>query len=495
LYGEHRGGSQRDERLIRKGASTAEVAFEFRHGETLYRIRRTVFRRPRRAGGATIVKEVQAAEWDEPEQAWRPLPDTGNETGLRAWVDRRLQMSAEAFCSTVLLQQGKADRLLTVDPQKRFDVLAKLLDLDVYQRLAGRAADRRRTATANAHAIEVQLAATTEVSADALHEARDIADERAGAARTAEQERTRVQAILVGAQTVANLNQAAGDARRQLDTLEEILAAGDRIRADLAELDKTRTALEPVRLAAAGHDQEADEADRTQQAIDLEARAADADRADAGRADAEAERDAAQSRYELLVRHVPLLDRLVGCAAEAACRRQAANDAGDPEVRARQVHEAEAVEHDAAAARRTAADTKQAAGEARSERIGHRHVLDGQLKARQSLEGEGTCSRCGQPVTAEHLARELAELKAAIATADAGITDAQATIDQVAADLTATERTEAEAGQACQRARSALAAAQTAASEAATAERAYTTAAAGVGTLPEAWRAEVDDAE
>jgi len=501
LYGEHRGGSQRDERLIRKGASTAEVAYEFRHGGTLYRIRRTVFRRPRRAGGATIVKEVQAAEWDEAEQAWRPLPDTGNETGLRAWVDRRLQMSAEVFCSTVLLQQGKADRLLTVNPQIRFDVLAKLLDLEVYQRLAGRAADRRRAATADAHAIEVQLATTTEVTADALREAREVADERVSGARAAEQERGRAQAIQAGAQTVANLNQVAGGARRQLHALEEVLAAGDRIRADLAELDQARTALEPVRLAASdldaatGHDQEADEADRAQQAIDLDALAADAARANAGRADAEAERDAAQSRYEVLVRHVPLLDRLVGCAAEAARRRQAANDAGDPEECARQVQEAEAVEQAAATSRRAAADTKQAAVEARSERVGHRHVLAGQLEARQSLEGEGTCSRCGQPVSAEHLARELTELEAAMATADAGIADAQATIDQVASDLTAAERAEAEAGQAYQGARSALAVAQTAASEAVIAERAYATAAAAVATLPEAWRAVVDDAE
>lgn len=501
LYGEHRGGSQRDERLIRKGASTAEVAFEFRHGGTLYRIRRTVFRRPRRAGGATIVKEVQAAEWDEAEQAWRPLPDTGNETGLRAWVDRRLGMSAEVFCSTVLLQQGKADRLLTVNPQVRFDVLAKLLDLEVYQRLAGRAADRRRAATADAHAIEVQLAATTEVSADALREAREVADERVGAARAAEQERGRAQAILAGAQTVANLNQAAGDARRQLDALEEVLAAGDRIRADLAELHRVRAALEPVRLAAsdldaaAGHDQAAEEADRAQQAIDLDALAAEADRANAGRADAEAERDAAQSRYEVLVRHVPLLDRLVGCAAEAARRRRAANDAGDPEEGARQVQEAEAVEQAAVAARRVAADTKQAAVEARSERVGHRQALAGQLEARQSLKGEGNCSRCGQPVSAEHLARELTELEAVIATADAGIADAQATIVQAAGDLDAAERAEAEAGQACQRARSAVAVAQTAASEAVIAERAYATAAAAVATLPEAWRAVVDDAE
>ena len=291
LYGEHRGGSQRDERLIRKGASSAEVSFEFRHGGTLYRIRRTVYRRPKRAGGATIVKEVQAAEWDEAEQAWRPLPDTGNERGLRAWVDWRLGMNSEVFCSTVLLQQGKADRLLTVDPRQRFDVLAKLVDLEVYQRLADRAADRRRAATADARAIEVQLAATTEVTVDMLQEAQQVADRRAGAVRAAEQERATAQAILAGARTVAKLNQAADDARRQLDKLEEVLAAGDRIRAELAKLDQARAALQPVRLAAAdldaaaGHDREAEEADHALQAIDLDALTADTDRAAAaGRA-------------------------------------------------------------------------------------------------------------------------------------------------------------------------------------------------------------------
>jgi DNA repair protein SbcC/Rad50 len=498
LYGEHRGGSQRDERLIRKGASTAEISFEFRHGGTLYRIRRTVYRRPKRAGGATIVKEVQAAEWDEAEQDWRPLPDTDSERGLRAWVDQRLRMSAEVFCSTVLLQQGKADRLLTVDPQKRFDVLAKLLDLEIYQRLAGRAADRRRVANANAQAIEVQLGATIEVNADTLQQARVVAEECTGAARATEQERARAQAILAGAKTVANLNQAAGEARRQLDELQEVLAAGDQIRAELAELDQARAALEPIRLvavdldAAAGHDRAAEEADHARQTIDLDALAADADRAAAGRADAEAEYEAAQSRYELLARHVPLLERLVGCAAEATRRRR---DAGDPEVCARELQEAETAERKAAATRRSAADNKQAAAEARSQRVGHREGLVDQLQARRSLEGEGTCSRCGQPVTAEHLTRELTDLEAAIATADAAIAAAQVDIDRATPELTAAEEAETEATTACQRARSALTVAQTAAREAADAERAFAAAAAAAEALPEAWLVAVDDAE
>ena len=50
LYGEHRGGNQHDNRLIRKGATTAEVAFEFIQSGNLYRVERSISRRTGRHG-------------------------------------------------------------------------------------------------------------------------------------------------------------------------------------------------------------------------------------------------------------------------------------------------------------------------------------------------------------------------------------------------------------------------------------------------------------
>ena len=76
LYGEHRDGSQRDARLIRRGAASCEVTFEFRSDGKLYRVRRTVGR----ARGKSVIepKTRQAALYDEAEKAWVLPPEASS---------------------------------------------------------------------------------------------------------------------------------------------------------------------------------------------------------------------------------------------------------------------------------------------------------------------------------------------------------------------------------------------------------------------------------
>jgi exonuclease SbcC len=54
----------------------------------------------------------------------------------------------------------------------------------------------------------------------------------------------------------------------------------------------------------------------------------------------------------------------------------------------------------------------------------------GQLVARQQARGEAVCSRCGQPVDPEHIARELRDAEAAVAEATERLTEAQAGHEQ-----------------------------------------------------------------
>src|SRR6266508_3903342 len=87
LYGEHRGGRQHDNRLIRKGATTAKVTFEFRHGGQRYKIERTETHKTSRSGAPRPdAKGVHAAVWDDAEQAWLAVPDTDRPTELESWV-------------------------------------------------------------------------------------------------------------------------------------------------------------------------------------------------------------------------------------------------------------------------------------------------------------------------------------------------------------------------------------------------------------------------
>jgi len=137
LYGEHRGGGQRDERLIGQGCDALRVRFDVAVGADVYRVERTVERTGRRA-----------VKYDKTRQAYRlvfapdgaapdcvPIPDTDREKGLLEWVERTTGLGYRSFVASVLLQQGKSDRFVLATARERQEILMELLDLEVYRRL------------------------------------------------------------------------------------------------------------------------------------------------------------------------------------------------------------------------------------------------------------------------------------------------------------------------------------------------------------------------
>ena len=65
------------------------------------------------------------------------MPDTGSRAGFDAWVRAHIGSKYETFTSSVLLLQGKADRLLAAAPKERFEVLAGIVDLNRYHACTG----------------------------------------------------------------------------------------------------------------------------------------------------------------------------------------------------------------------------------------------------------------------------------------------------------------------------------------------------------------------
>src|ERR1700761_8049836 len=70
---------------------------------------------------------------------WEAVPDPGNKKGFDAWVREHIGLNFETFTSSVLLMQGRAEKLLSSAPKDRFEVLAGIVDLERYQRLHERA--------------------------------------------------------------------------------------------------------------------------------------------------------------------------------------------------------------------------------------------------------------------------------------------------------------------------------------------------------------------
>src|SRR5437660_3057461 len=192
LFGHHRGGSQHAAELINKDADGLQVEFDFSLDGDLYRSKRTLKKTNRGSTTATqgVYRYQPPAVPGRPGK-WDPVPDTNRKTEYDAWVRDRIGLTYETFTSSVLLLQGRAEKLLDSTAKGRFEVLAGIVDLDRYARLHAKADDRRRELKAKHEALQHQLAAVPDVEPDEL----TAADERIAAA---EANRREAQADVVG---------------------------------------------------------------------------------------------------------------------------------------------------------------------------------------------------------------------------------------------------------------------------------------------------------
>jgi DNA repair protein SbcC/Rad50 len=430
LYGEHRGGKQHDNRLIRKGATTAKVSLEFRHAGQRYKVERTVTRKTGRSGAPRPdAKSVHAAVWDPAEQAWIAIPDTDKATDLERWIRSLLGMGPETFRSSVLLRQGEADRLLTVPPGHRFKVLAGLIDLRAYQRLERLAERRRRHAGDQADLLEQQLAgleAVTDVDVDAAAAALQAADEAATAADTG---RRAAEARWHGARRDHELQGKRATLVDHRERLAGTVADAEGIRCRATEheqlgllLPRVRAAVEDLTAAEAAA-KAAAEAAAAAAAIDLADLRAAADQADTTLRELDEQLDGLTGLAGELGAVVAAAAQLHRCRQHHAQRAATLAELGDPAE-----HKAHADRLDQQRGRvRGRRRSLQARHEAALDRRGAAQQRLTQARRRlrdlDELAGQATCPNCGQQLSAEHLDRERAaaahEVQAATSDRDA----------------------------------------------------------------------------
>ena len=156
LFGHHRGGSQSATELINKDSNTLSVEFDFTLDKQLYRIKRTARRRTSGiASTQQVMKHVkagsllsetalqtepsdrngQASTDDPPQDDWEAIPDTTYKTRFDSWVRDKIGFDYETFTSSVLLLQGRSEKLLDSTPSGRASVLARIVELERYQKL------------------------------------------------------------------------------------------------------------------------------------------------------------------------------------------------------------------------------------------------------------------------------------------------------------------------------------------------------------------------
>lgn len=509
LFGKHRGGAQRDEELLHKGASNMSCSFSFEHFGVRYCVRRTLTRRTRRNGTITTDRASQIEWYDSSEEAWRAIDGTTSVSGLEDYVRTHLLgFDYDTFISSVLLLQGQSDKLTAAGPAQRFDYLSGILELDRYRRLCARSEERLRDLRARHEILVHQLAQVEMPSDQQVKDAENTASEAEKRYQQASvchrEQQQRYDRVKAYHELVAREQNLA----REVEQAEQAVARAPLIRAAAEMWDKVHAALPLVR-SAYNELCEAGAAETSAEAAGAKAALIDLNQLQAAVVNSTTDLEAAmqaqeantqelrECRQELeqLQPRVKLAHRLMDLDAEIASTGQrvlqltaqtaafediamqkervdllyrcltsiqafvGARKSRDEVLAGRDASALDAHLHKAKAEHAAAigsVETLRKAVADRREKIAalkqRRATVDAEHEQRVAAGDEGTCSRCGQPISPQHIqaevarcARELAQVDTEIAGVETELTADELRLEETRASLPALADTEDQA--------------------------------------------------
>jgi exonuclease SbcC len=265
LWGKCRAAT--DDDAIHGGEREAQVDFTFAYGREVYR----AIRSRRRRSGSSLEFQVAPKGAALELLTFRSLTQ-GSIRATQAMIVERLHLDYDTFVNSAYLRQGRVDEFMLKRPGDRKQVLAELLKLSQYERLAERAKDRVKELRGATEALGQQVA----IAEGRLAERPQVvADREALAAVLAAQRQRqadlelrwqRLQAVQVARQMAQGRRSSLQEQDRNLareeerlaqdwqvacdrrDWIEGVLGQRDAIEAGLAELRRLQ---EADRLAAA----------------------------------------------------------------------------------------------------------------------------------------------------------------------------------------------------------------------------------------------------
>jgi DNA repair exonuclease SbcCD ATPase subunit len=235
VFGHHRGGSQDAHELINKESERAVVEFDFALDGQRYQAYRTLqlTKQGKAKGTQQIYRRL-------PDGSREPVEGTSLKAGFDDWVQGNIGLSYETFTSSVLLLQGKADKLLDSTAKGRHEVLAGIVDLDRYKRLHQKADEQRKEEEAALKALKDRLTALPEVRAEALAAAAERIAAAEAARDQAQAEVERLQGLEFLARQWADLQGRLASARQRWEQARRLLADAPAIERDVNRLRELR---------------------------------------------------------------------------------------------------------------------------------------------------------------------------------------------------------------------------------------------------------------
>ncbi|MEA2536784.1 MAG: repair protein SbcC/Rad50, partial [Chloroflexota bacterium] len=252
LYGRAERVGDGVRQLVSQGQPRAAVALEFEAGGERYRVARSVT-----ADGKTKIL-VERAD-PSTESGWRQHGDGADRVReADAIVERLVGLDYAGFTRAVLLPQGRFAEFLAGDAKTRRKILADLLDLGLFERIAAKAGELARThgaqVTGRAEILASEFADATDAGLAAArheHEAARAASGRLSAVRES------VAALVVrGAaidREIEELGRIGAEATRGADLADTIVA-------EIGQL------IEAIERAEVGRESAIESADRDAQA-------------------------------------------------------------------------------------------------------------------------------------------------------------------------------------------------------------------------------------
>jgi DNA repair exonuclease SbcCD ATPase subunit len=227
LYGQHRGGSQKDEQLIRHGANGFRVVLEFEFADAEYRVTRARSRR--------TTQKVERRR----DGAWEAVPGVNSDKQVTEWVERLLGLGFKAFTTSVLLRQGEADKLFSASRDERIAVLKGIIGFERYEEVSERV-----------HAATLDCGATLDTLRRQLLRVVPVAPEEltAAGAAVADAERVRedAQTALTGAAQRVEQAKRWQELETDRARLERLLTEAERRAADAVAIRAAKARLDDL---------------------------------------------------------------------------------------------------------------------------------------------------------------------------------------------------------------------------------------------------------
>jgi exonuclease SbcC len=242
LFGHHRGGGQQAHELINKDSDTLLVEFDFLLDGHPYRAKRTLRRNTR--GGATSTQQMyRLHKGDNCQGSWVAVEDTGQRRAFDAWVSENIGLNYDTFTSSVLLLQGKAEKLLDSKPEGRREVLASIVDLERYERLHREADDHRKSQEAELKTLSNRLAALPAVTPEQLATVEERIHQAEQQRQQARAEVERLQGLDFQAHGWRDLQARLTQARQRCEEAHRLLVDASAIERDVERLRDLREVL------------------------------------------------------------------------------------------------------------------------------------------------------------------------------------------------------------------------------------------------------------